>query len=62
VFAEFGHAEDWSPQPGSYRRLRLDAIVHPSTDWKEISTFDWWAPAPGADLSSYITHRNEPSR
>ncbi len=61
VFAEFGDGLGWSPAPGSYRRLRLDAVIHPSQEWAEVASFDWWAPPPGAVVTAYITHRNEPS-
>lgn len=60
VFAEFGDAFGWSPSAGSYRRLRLEAVIHPDHEWVELAAFDWWAPPPGAAVTAYIAHRNEP--
>ena len=40
--------------------MRVLAIVAPSQKWREVGTFDWWAPPPGATTNAYIAHRNVP--
>ena len=59
VIAEFGDVQGWSPQPLSKHRLRLQAEIHPSEEWTDVVTFDWWVP-PAEKMGPYIAHRNEP--
>ena len=60
MIVEFGDDDGWSPEPGGFRRLRLDAVIHPVREWQEIATLDWWAPPPGAKVTAYLAHRNIP--
>jgi len=59
VVAEFGEVQGWSPQALSRHRLRLQAEIHPSENWTDVVTFDWWAPS-AEKMTHYIAHRNEP--
>jgi hypothetical protein len=60
MIAEFGHDLGWSPDPASRHRVRLQAKVHPSDEWKDTAAFEWWAPASADAMTSYLAHRNEP--
>jgi hypothetical protein len=60
MVAEFGDDEAWSPAPGSRHRLRLQAQVHPSQRWRDLTALDWWAPPSAEIMKRYIAHRNEP--
>jgi hypothetical protein len=55
---EFGHQQGWSPKFGSKHRVRLEAKLHDRTEWETLTSFDWFAPPPGAELNRYITYRN----
>ena len=59
VIAEFGDVRGWSLEPLSKYRLRLQAKIHPSEEWTDVVTFDWWVP-PAEKMGLYIAHRNEP--
>ena len=61
VIAEFGHNRGWSPDAASHHRVRLQAKVHPSDEWKDVEAFDWWAPPEAKAMGRYIAYRNEPS-
>ena len=59
VLAEFGDELGWTPEPSSNHRMRLEAQIHPSEEWRNVVEFVWWAP-PSADImKQYIAHRNE---
>jgi hypothetical protein len=60
VIAEFGDNAGWSPEPESKWTFQLQAHVHPSEEWIEVTTSSWWAPGPEADLARYIAYSNEP--
>ena len=59
LIVEFGDEDEWSLPAGSKHRLRLEAEIHPSTEWVELLTFDWWAPPSEELMDTYLTHRNE---
>ena len=60
VIVEFGDALAWFPELESKYRMTVEAQVHPATEWKELISFDWWAPPSADKLGTYITYRNSP--
>ncbi len=60
IIGDFGDDHGWTPAPGSRHTLRLQALVHPSEAWIDITTFEWWAPLSAELMHSYIAHRNAP--
>jgi hypothetical protein len=61
VIIEFGDEDEWLPAPASKHRLRLEAVIHPATEWVDVLTFEWWAPPAEELMGPYLTHRNEPA-
>ena len=59
VIAEFGDDHGWTPAPGTKYRLRLQAQLHPSQEWDDVVSFDWWAPPTAEAMKQYLAHRNE---
>jgi hypothetical protein len=60
VIAEFGDSSGWSPAPESRWTFQLQARIHPSDEWTEVTTFAWWAPGPEAKLNVNLVYSNEP--
>ncbi len=60
IIAEFGDNFDWTPAPGSRHELRLQALVHPSEAWTDVTTFEWWAPPSAELMHRYMAYRNAP--
>ena len=58
VVAEFGDSRGWSPEPGSQHMLRVQAKVHPVDEWRDVGSFDWWAPSDAAMMGALATYRN----
>jgi hypothetical protein len=61
LVAEFGDDRGWAPGPASGHRIRLQAKVHPSNEWDEVTVLEWWAPPSTDAMKQYIAHRNEPT-
>lgn len=62
LVAEFGDGQGWLPEASSRHTLRVQAKVHPSQEWDDLATFDWWAPPPVAQTARIITYRNAPDQ
>jgi hypothetical protein len=58
VIVEFGDESAWSPAPGNRYRVLLQAQIHPSEQWVDIVSFDWWAPPSTEVMTRYLAHRN----
>jgi hypothetical protein len=60
VVVEFGEHLAWVPKLATNYWMTLEAQVHPAAGWKELISFEWWAPPSADNLSTYITYRNNP--
>lgn len=58
VVVEFGDSLGWSPEPVSQHMLRVQAKVHPVDAWRDVGSFDWWAPPDAATMGLLLTYRN----
>jgi hypothetical protein len=55
-------ADGTPAEPSSRHRIRLQAQVHRSEGWKDIVTFEWWAPPSRETMSKYLTYANAPAK
>jgi len=62
AIAEFGDDLGWSPSPRSPHRMRLQAKIHPTEAWRDVTAFEWWAPPSEEIMTKYIAHRNAPTQ
>ena len=60
MIVQFGEdPATWFPDPISRHRLRVEVQLHKDTHWKELVSFDWWAPCSKEVMGQFVTHRNE---
>lgn len=58
VFAEFGQVPpEWRPEIGKSYPVRLEAKDQRG-HWKQVITFEWWAPARDDQINASVAHRN----